>query len=110
MPNTSIILHFILAAVSYVFSLLALFGKEFVLSNIYVQASEEEKAQMDKKDFSLQSAIIFLCLGTVTLLRALSVLLQLPWLTYVTIVIFVAGVTYAILSERALKKNYKKSE
>ena len=108
MPNTSIILHFILAAVGYIFSLQAFLGKDSILSNIYVQASEEEKAQMDKKDFSLQSGIIFLCLGTVTLLRALSIILQLPWLSYVTIVIFVAGATYAILSERALKKKYKK--
>lgn len=108
MPNTAIILHFILAAVGYIFSLQAFLGKDSILSNIYVRASEEEKAQMDKKDFSLQSGTIFFFLGTVTLLSGLRAILQLQWLAYVNIVIFVAGIIYAILSERALKKKYKK--
>ena len=39
MPNTAIILHFILAAVGYIFSLQAFLGKDSILSNKYVRTS-----------------------------------------------------------------------
>ena len=48
------------AVMSLIISLLGFMGKDIILDDAYIKASEDEREKMDKKAYRLQGAIIFL--------------------------------------------------
>ena len=81
--------------------------KGFLFNNAYLYASKEERATMDKKPHYRQSAVVFLMIGIMFLLNAVSVFLVNSWISYITIVIAIITIIYAIVSSVAIEKNKK---
>ena len=67
-----LIIVFSIAGVLLLFSIRSFFERGFLLNNAYLYASKEERATMDKKPHYRQSAIVFLMIGIVFLLIAIS--------------------------------------
>ena len=59
-----------ITVVSLIFSLLGFMGKDMILDDAYIKASEEEREKMDKKAYRLQGAIIFLFIFALGLILA----------------------------------------
>ena len=92
------------AVITLVFSVLGFMGKDMILDNAYIQASEEEREKMDKKAYRLQGSIIFLFLFAITLCNILRAVLHIASFTYAAWVIAAAGIAYAVISHYKLKK------
>lgn len=100
----SFTLLMMLMAVSYIFALLGLLGIGIIIDDNYVFASKEKRENMDKKAYYLQSAIIFLCLGTMFLLYIIRLLTGIVYFTYAAFMVCFAALIYAIVSHYAIKK------
>ncbi len=90
--------------VSFIFSILAFSGKDLFLSSTYTNATEEERAKMDKKALRKQSAIFFLLLAITTLSNALGYLVS-PLFIYIHIAMLVATIVYYVVSNKKIKNN-----
>ena len=99
-----LIILILLAVTSLIFSILAFMGKDIILDDAYLKASEEERKTMDKKAYRLQAATIFLCIAIMTACNALRAIMHMPVFTYLAGVCFVIGVIYAFASHYAIKK------
>ena len=97
------------AVVSFLYSLLALCGKDIIINTTYTRANEEERKNMDKKAYRLQSAIIFLLISILSLANALRFLLNLKWITYATVIILVVIIVFYFVSSRKIKNKTKDS-
>ena len=94
----------VMAVVSLIFSVLGFMGKDMILDNAYIKASEEEREKMDKKAYRLQGSIIFLFLFAITLCNILRAVLHIASFTYAAFVIAIIGIAYAFISHYKLKK------
>ena len=92
------------AVMSLIISLLGFMGKDIILDDAYIKASEDEREKMDKKAYRLQGAIIFLFIYALTLCNLLRAVLHIAWLTYIAFAIGTMGIVYAIVSHYAIKK------
>lgn len=94
----------VLAVASYVLALLGFLGIGVILDDHYVFASKEKRAQMDRKAYQLQSAIIFLCLGTMFLLNLIRLLTGIRFFTYAAYGVCAGAVVYTIVSHYVIKR------
>ncbi len=97
------------AIVSFLYSMLALCGKDIILNNTYTRANEEEHKKMNKKAYRLQSAVIFLLISILSLANALRFLFNLKWITYASIIILVAIIIFYLVSSKKIKNKNKDS-
>ena len=81
--------------------------KGFLFNNAYIYASKQEREKMNKKPHYRQSAIVFLLLGIVLLLLALTVLLEAYWISFVGVAVVIITLIYAIVSSITIEKNNK---
>lgn len=88
----------ILSLVAFVISIRSFMQKGFLFNNAYVYATKEEREKMNKKPYYRQTAIVFLLIGIIFLLLAIDILLKINWLSYVTIILAVGTLIYAIVS------------
>ena len=93
-----------LTVTSLVFSILAFSGKDIILDDTYLKASEEEKAAMDKKAYRIQSAVIFLFIAVISACNALRAILHSPLFTYLAGAFGIVGIIYAVISHYKIKK------
>lgn len=93
-----------ITVVSLIVSILAFSGKDIIIDDTYIKATMEEREQMDKKTYRLQSAIVFLFIFLMTLCNLIRVLTHIAWFSYAAIAICVIGIGYAIISHYAIKK------
>ena len=82
-------------------------GKLF--NNAYLYASDQERSTMDKKPYYRQSAIVFLCVGLIFLLNAISMLLKAESFSLLSIAVAVLTLIYAIASDISVARNKKKT-
>ena len=94
----------ILMIISYIFALLGFLGTGIIIDDNYVFASKEKRKAMDKKAYHLQSAIIFLCLGTMFLLYMLRLATGIVYFKYAAYMVCLAAMLYAIVSHYAIKR------
>jgi len=99
------IVCFILALVTFIISFFSFREKGFLFNNAYLYASKEERATMDKKPHYRQSAIVFLMIGIMFMLNAISIFFVNSWLSYIAIAVAIATVIYAIVSSVLIEKN-----
>lgn len=97
----------LIAVISLIFSILGFAGKDIILDDAYIKASEEEREKMDKNDYRLQGSIIFLFIFAATLCNLLRALTHIPLFTYITFTIGATGIIYAIVSHYSIKKKSK---
>lgn len=93
-----------LMAASYILSLLGFWGTGIIIDDHYVFASKEAEKKMDKRAYHLQSAIIFLCLGTMFLSHILRILSGFVVFSSIACAIGFTALIYAIVSHYAIRK------
>ena len=99
------IISFILSSVvSFVYSAMGFWGKNIILDPSYIKASNEEKEYMNIKGYRIQGAIIFLFLGSISLVNVLRIFLHRSCFTYIGLALLIIGAIYVIVSHHALKK------
>lgn len=99
---------FLIAAFAFFMSVRSFKEKGFLFNNAYIYASKQEREKLDKRPHYRQSAIVFLLIGVIFLLNALSVLLKLKWIFYIVIAVVAVTLVYAIVSSVLIEKNSKK--
>ena len=107
---TDIITAIILIAISifaFVISIRSFMEKGFLFNNAYIYASKRERENMKRKPHYRQSAIVFLLIGLIFLLNALSVMLRANWIFYPVIAVVIITIIYAIASSISIEKNNK---
>lgn len=102
--SLSLALLIMLMVVSYIFALLGFLGTGIIIDDNYVFASKEKRRHMDKKAYYLQSAIIFLCLGTMFLQYIIRLLTGIVYFKYTAFMVCFAAMIYAIVSHYTIKK------
>ena len=103
MSSSSIILG-ILTITAYTLSLLGFLGKGMIIDDHYVFSSKEKRQDMNKSAYQLQSAIVFLGVGTMFLLYFFRLLSDIASLYYIAIAIGLATMVYAIISHYVIRK------
>ena len=88
----------VLAIVAFIISFFSFREKGFLFNNAYLYASKEERATMDKKPHYRQSAVIFLMIGIIFLLNAMSSFWANSWFGYMAIFVALIAIIYAIVS------------
>ena len=101
---------FTLAAAAFLLSIRSFRGKGFLLNNAYLYASKQERETMDKTPYYRQSAIVFLLIGTIFSLNGLSLLLSIPWISYLATATCILTVIYAVVSSIYIEKCKKESK
>ena len=97
----------ILAIGAFIVSFRSFKEKGFLFNNAYLYASKEERATMDKKPHYRQSAIVFLMIGIIFLLNAMSSLWTNSWFSYMAIVCALIAIIYAIVSSVMIERHKK---
>ena len=97
----------ILAIGAFIVSFRSFKEKGFLFNNAYLYASKEERATIDKKPHYRQSAIVFLMIGIIFLLHAMSSLWTNSWFSYMAIVFALIAIIYAIVSSVMIERHKK---
>lgn len=97
------------AIISFFYSILALCGKDIILNTAYTRANEEERKNMDKKAYRIQSAIIFILISILSLINALRFIFELEWITYASIIILISMIIFYFVSSKKIKNKNKAS-
>jgi hypothetical protein len=81
--------------------------KGFLLNNAWLYASKEQRAEINKKPYYRQSAIVFCILSAVFIVVGMSLVLQNDRIMLFEIPLISGTITYAIVSSvRINKQNY----
>ena len=97
----------ILAIGAFIVSFRSFKEKGFLFNNAYLYASKEERATMDKKPHYRQSAVVFLMIGIIFLLNAMSSIWTNSWFSYMAIVVALIAIIYAIVSSVMIERHKK---
>ena len=100
-------LCFLLAIGAFIISFFSFREKGFLFNNAYLYASKEERATMDKKPHYRQSAVVFLMIGIIFLLNAMSSFWTNSWFSYMAIVVALIDIIYAIVSSVMIERHKK---
>lgn len=79
--------------------------KGFLLNNVYIYASKQERERMNKKPYYKQTGIVFVLIGIIFLINTINLLLCTDWLIYLVIAICIITLIYAIVSSILIEKN-----
>jgi len=79
-------------------------GRGFLLNNVYLKASVQERKAMDLKPYYRQSAIVITLLRAVLLVLGLSFVMQKSMIALFNIPLVIAVVIYAVISHRHRQK------
>ena len=93
-----------LTVTSLIFAILAFSGKDIILDDAYIKASEDERKNMNKKAYRIQGAIIFLFIAAISACNALRAMTQIPLFTYLAAAFGMIGIAYTIVSHYKIKK------
>ena len=100
-------LCFLLAIGAFIISFFSFRKKGFLFNNAYLYASKEERATMDKKPHYRQSAVVFLMIGIIFLLNAMSSFWTNSWFSYMAIAVAIIAIIYAIVSSVMIERHKK---
>lgn len=104
MKTLVFLIWLLLAAAAYIISYFQFREKGLLLNNAYFYASKEQRRTMDKSPHYRQSGVIFSLLGTIFLLMTLQTAFESVWMFYVSIVVGIVMVVYAIVSSIQIEK------
>ena len=103
----SIIVAVILGAIAvicFIISYLQFHEKGFLFNNAYIYASKKERETMDKTPHYRQSGIVFALIGLTFLINTLILIIQIRWLFWLVVGIFVIALVYAVVSSVIIEK------
>ena len=105
---TAIIINFALTILCGFISARQFAEKGFLFNNSCLFASKEERADMNKKPYYRQSAVVFCLLSAVFCVSGLSVVFQIEKLLLLEIPVVVGTVIYAAASSVKIEKITKR--
>ena len=95
----TLIIVFVLAGAFGVLSVFYFMEKGFLLNNQYLNASKEEREQMDKSHYYRQSAICFLMCSIMFLISGILILVNcIDLIPIIVVTIAIITVIYAVFS------------
>ena len=101
------IIDFVLSVILMVLGIRHFREKGFLLNNAWLYASKEQRAEIDKKPYYRQSAIVFCILSAVFIVVGMSLVLQNDRIMIFEIPLISGTIIYAIVSSvRINKQNY----
>lgn len=98
---------FLIAVLSFVFSIRSFCEKGFLLNNSYLYASKQAREAMNKTPYYRQSAVVFLLVGCIFILNGFALLFHTDWIFYLAFTVVFAAIVYAIVSSAAIERNNK---
>lgn len=101
---TGLVVLIVIIVVSFVLAIFAFSGKDIILDDAYIKASEEERKSMNKQAYRLQAGIIFLFIVAMSLCNAIRLITQISLFGYLAGAIMLIGIVYAIVSHYQSKK------
>ena len=93
------------ALLLFVMSIRSFLEKGFLFNNAYLYASKKERAEMNKKPYYRQTAVIFSLMGIVFGVIGIAILLDAGWLTYLASAVIVIILIYSIVSSLSIARN-----
>ena len=101
------IIDFVLSVILMVLGIRHFREKGFLLNNAWLYASKEQRAEINKKPYYRQSAIVFCILSAVFIVVGMSLVLQNDRIMLFEIPLISGTIIYAIVSSvRIDKQNY----
>ena len=101
------IIDFVLSVILMVLGIRHFREKGFLLNNAWLYASKEQRAEINKKPYYRQSAIVFCILSAVFIVVGMSLVLQNDRIMIFEIPLISGTIIYAIVSSvRINKQNY----
>lgn len=101
------IIDFVLSVILMVLGIRHFREKGFLLNNAWLYASKEQRAEINKKPYYRQSAIVFCILSAVFIVVGMSLVLQNDRIMLFEIPLISGTIIYAIVSSvRINKQNY----
>ncbi|MBP3936000.1 MAG: DUF3784 domain-containing protein [Clostridia bacterium] len=101
---TGLVVLIVIIVVSFVLAIFAFSGKDIILDDAYIKASEEERKSMNKQAYRLQAGIIFLFIVVMSLCNAIRLITQISLFGYLAGAMLLIGIVYAIVSHYQIKK------
>ena len=102
------IILIIVSVLLFFVSIRSFLEKGYLFNNAYIYASQKERETMNKKPYYRQTAVIFSMMGIVFLLLGFAILLNAFWITYITALVLLVMLVYAIVSGIAIEKEKRK--
>ena len=93
-----------IAVICFIISYLQFHEKGFLFNNAYIYASKKERETMDKTPHYRQSGIVFALIGLTFLINTLILIIQIRWLLWLVVGIFVIALVYAVVSSVIIEK------
>ena len=93
-----------IAVICFIISYLQFHEKGFLFNNAYIYASKKERETMDKTPYYRQSGIVFALIGLTFLINTLILIIQIRWLFWLVVGIFVIALVYAVVSSVIIEK------
>lgn len=95
---------FIIAAICFGISILQFFQKGFLLNNEWIYSSKEERKNINKKPYYIQSGVCFLIIGIIFSLNGLEIILKTGRLSYIAQALAMVAIVYAVVSAAVISK------
>lgn len=99
------ILLLVISISSFIVSIVQLKEKGILFNNAYLYASKQQRAAMNKKPYYRQSGIAFIFIGFIFLLNAFQMLFESSWLFWLSMVVAIFAIVYAIISSIQIERN-----
>lgn len=99
-----LVILIVIIVVSFVLAILAFSGKDIILDDAYIKASEEERKSMNKQAYRVQTGIIFLFIAAMSLCNAIRLITRISLFAYLAGAVMLIGILYAIVSHYQIKK------
>ena len=104
---TAVIL-LVVSVLLFMASIRSFLEKGYLFNNAYIYASKKERETMNKKPYYRQTAVIFFLMGMIFLLLGIAILLNAFWFTYITGLVILVMLVYAVVSSIAIEKEKRK--
>ena len=98
---------FVVSLCVFVLSIRSFQGKGFLLNNAYIYASKKERAEMNKKPYYRQTAVVFFLMSIMFLFLGFAIFMDADWITHIVKAIVLIILIYAIASSIAIEKGKK---
>ena len=108
MESSEVVVFIFLLLISisaFTVSVVQLKEKGILFNNAYLYASKQQRADMNKKPYYKQSGIIFIFIGLIFLLNTFQILLDSSWLFWLSMVVALVTIVYAIISSIQIERN-----
>lgn len=99
----------VMFAVCLIFAAMAVksfMQKGYLFNNAYIYSTKEQRDNMDKKPYYIQSGVVFSILSVAMLADGLNFIFKKNYLVIAAIILFTAALIYAVVSSIIIAKKH----